>query len=62
MKEIVTPAHMKSAEEFKRLLAVYVSSEDLINIGAYKAGTNSNIDKAILIHPEIEKYITQGID
>jgi flagellum-specific ATP synthase len=62
MKEIVTPAHMKSAEEFKRLLAVYVSSEDLINIGAYKAGTNSNIDKAISIHPEIEKYIKQGID
>ena len=62
MKEIVSKKHMNSAEEFKRLLAVYVSSEDLINIGAYKAGTNSNIDKAISAHPEIEKYIKQGID
>ncbi|WP_270180461.1 flagellar protein export ATPase FliI [Alkalihalobacillus sp. CinArs1] len=62
MKEIVPPEHMEAANELKRLLSVYNSSEDLINIGAYKSGTNSNVDKAIASHAEIERYIKQGTD
>ncbi len=62
MKEIVTSSHLNASNEFKKLLAVYLSSEDLINIGAYKAGTNQEIDKAIANYSEIESYIKQGVE
>ena len=62
MKEIVTPLHLKASNELKRLLAIYLSSEDLINIGAYKSGTNQDIDKAIANYSEIESFIRQGVD
>ncbi|MEC0231568.1 flagellar protein export ATPase FliI [Paenibacillus alba] len=47
MKEIVPTEHMEAADQLKRLLSIYKDSEDLINIGAYQKGSNSNIDIAM---------------
>lgn len=43
-------------------LAQYESSRDLIELGAYKAGTNAALDQAIRIAPEVERYFTQPPD
>jgi flagellum-specific ATP synthase len=61
MNEIVSPEHLKAAEEFKRILAVYQSSEDLINIGAYKKGANKDIDHAVKMLSLIQQFLQQGI-
>jgi flagellum-specific ATP synthase len=61
MNEIVEPDQLFAAEEFKRILAVYHASEDLINIGAYKKGTNRDIDYAIKMYPLIQSYLKQGV-
>src|SRR5690606_29779451 len=45
MHEVVSPEHQKAAVEFKKMLSAYDSAEDLINIGAYKAGANKDIDQ-----------------
>ncbi|RNF38754.1 flagellar protein export ATPase FliI [Planococcus salinus] len=61
MHDIVSPEHQQAAVGLKRLLAAYDSSEDLINIGAYKSGTNKEIDDAIRSYPLIKDYLQQGI-
>jgi flagellum-specific ATP synthase len=42
-----------------RLIAQYESSRDLIEVGAYKAGTNAQLDRALKVVPEIEKFMAQ---
>lgn len=61
MHDVVSHEHQKAAVEFKRLLAAYDSSEDLINIGAYKSGANKEIDDAIRSYPLIKEYLQQDI-
>ena len=47
MSDVTDERHRKLAGQFKEALATYRQSEDLINIGAYKAGSNPGIDHAI---------------
>ncbi|WP_053360835.1 flagellar protein export ATPase FliI [Bacillus sp. FJAT-27251] len=61
MHDIVQDEHQKAAVHFKKLLASYEASEDLINIGAYKSGTNKEIDDAIRLYPLIKKFLQQDI-
>lgn len=61
MHDIVSEEHYKAAVKLKRLLASYEASEDLINIGAYKTGSNKEIDDAIRFYPLIKKYVQQEI-
>ncbi|CAM3070859.1 flagellar protein export ATPase FliI [Sporolactobacillus spathodeae] len=59
MPQIVDPAHMQAAAKFRKLLAQYTDSEDLINIGAYKEGSSATIDAAIHYHPQILQFMAQ---
>lgn len=61
MHDVVQEDHHKAAVEFKRLLAAYETSEDLINIGAYKSGANKEIDDAIRAYPQIREFLQQDI-
>jgi flagellum-specific ATP synthase len=45
--------------EAKRLLATYRDAEDLINIGAYNTGSNSEIDRAIEIAGPMRSFLAQ---
>jgi len=47
MADVTDERHRKLAGQFKETMATYRQSEDLINIGAYKAGSNPGIDRAI---------------
>lgn len=47
MSDVTSDEHRDLAGQFKEALATYRQSEDLINIGAYKAGSNAGIDRAI---------------
>jgi len=59
MIDIVKGEHLDSARDLRRLLADYNSAEDLINIGAYVAGSNPRIDEAIARRDEINEFLTQ---
>lgn len=58
----VTDRHQQElAGKFKELMATYRQSEDLIHIGAYKAGSNPKIDQAIAKMDEMVAYIKQDV-
>ena len=59
MSSIASPEHKKVAGEFKNALAVYAEAEDLINIGAYKKGSNPEIDHAVAKISKIIDFIKQ---
>ncbi|GMO47881.1 MAG: flagellar protein export ATPase FliI [Termitinemataceae bacterium] len=61
-KDISGEATRKAAAKIKRLMADYFQSEDIINAGAYKAGSNPTIDEAIAKHPIIEEFLIQQIE
>lgn len=60
MPQIIDEDHMKYAQEMRNLLGVYEEKSDLIQIGAYKKGTDPEIDKAIVYHPRIQAFLRQG--
>lgn len=62
MPELVSESHKNLAAKVRDILATYRESEDLINIGAYKAGSNPRIDEAIRLHGPIESFLRQGIE
>ena len=61
MTDVTSQEHQKLAGKFKESLAVYRQSEDLINIGAYKAGSNPGIDYAISRNDGMQSYLKQSI-
>lgn len=46
----------------RELLAVYRHNEDLINIGAYQAGTNEELDDSVGRHPGLVQFLRQDVD
>ncbi|MCQ2494968.1 MAG: flagellar protein export ATPase FliI [Lachnospiraceae bacterium] len=62
MSAIASKEHKGLATNLKKVLATYTDSEDLINIGAYKAGANKNIDYAIEKIDAVNEFLTQGTD
>ena len=61
MSSIATDEHKALAGKLKSVLATYNEAEDLINIGAYKKGSNPNIDYAIEKIDDINGFLRQGV-
>ncbi len=47
MTSIVPKEHQDAASGIRNILSIYMQNEDLVSIGAYKAGTNPKLDYAI---------------
>jgi flagellum-specific ATP synthase len=62
MRNVVTPEHFTRALQVRELMAVYKEAEDLINIGAYKMGSNARIDLAIKMEGSIERMLKQPVE
>ncbi len=62
MCDIVAAGHFENAGFVKNKLAVYREAQDLINIGAYKKGSNPDVDEAISLNGKINAFLRQGID
>jgi len=62
MDDIIDDKHKQNARRLKQILATYRKAEDLINIGAYVAGSNPKIDYAIKMFEKITAYSRQAIE
>lgn len=61
MGSIATSEHKKIAGRMKNVLATYQEAEDLINIGAYKKGSNKEIDFAIQKIDLVNQFLMQDV-
>jgi flagellum-specific ATP synthase len=59
MGAVTTPEHRAAAARLRDHLATYRNARDLINIGAYVAGSNEQIDEAIRLMPAITDFLRQ---
>ncbi|MDQ0159094.1 flagellar protein export ATPase FliI [Alkalibacillus salilacus] len=62
MSKIVHQEHQQLAHRVKSLLATYEENRELIQIGAYKKGSSSEVDEAIFYYPRIMKFLAQSMN
>nr|WP_330389854.1 flagellar protein export ATPase FliI [Lachnospira pectinoschiza] len=62
MSQIASPEHKKMAGRLKTVMATYNEAEDLINIGAYRSGSNKNIDYAVYKIDKVNAFLCQQTD
>ena len=62
MSAIASPEQKADAGKLKNVMATYAQAEDLINIGAYKNGSNPEIDYAIKKMKEVNTYLCQDTE
>ena len=58
--DVVDSEQVKAATRVQTLLAVYEKIEDLVNIGAYVPGANTEYDLAVQTRPQLMQYLQQG--
>jgi flagellum-specific ATP synthase len=59
MPAVTGVEHRRRAALARRLLAAYARSEDLVRIGAYKAGADKELDQALAARPVLRAFLTQ---
>jgi len=59
MTDVVDGAHLKLARTARDLLSAYRESADLIEVGAYAAGSNARVDRALKCLPALQAFLRQ---
>lgn len=62
MSSIVSKEHQDAAAGIRNILSLYAQNEDLVSIGAYKAGTNPKLDYAISKINQVNEFLMQKVD
>ncbi len=62
MPALVTPEHQARARKARKLLASYQRSEDLLRVGAYKPGSDTELDAAIRLRPRLQQIFRQNAE
>ena len=60
-RDLLQPPQLALTAAAREHLAIYRKNQDLINIGAYPAGSNPAIDHAITLHEPLNKFLRQGV-
>jgi flagellum-specific ATP synthase len=61
MQSLLSPTDLKRANRFRRLWSIYQQNQDLIQVGAYEAGSNPELDAAIRLRPVMEQFLQQDM-
>ena len=62
MSTIAQKEHSAAAAKLRGMLSCYQSNQDLLSIGAYKHGTNPELDEAIAHIDRINAFLMQTVD
>jgi len=57
--QLALPEQRNAAAKLREALAVYRDAEDLIQLGAYVAGANPDLDASIRVRPELLEFLRQ---
>lgn len=61
MNDIVSQEHKALAAKLRSILSIYQDNQDLISIGAYKSGTNPELDSAIAHMTAVNAFLQQSV-
>ena len=61
-RDLTTPEQQELVSRAREALAIYRKNQDLINIGAYPAGTNPVIDSSIHLNGPLQRFLRQAAD
>ncbi len=59
MNDITDPQHQLLARQFRALVASYEANRDLVLMGAYRAGADHQLDRAIAMHDALTEFLCQ---
>ena len=59
--DLVTPEQQQTVAAARQVLAIHRQYRELLDIGAYKSGTNPQLDRALEIHPKLMEFLRQPI-
>ncbi|MGA1218950.1 MAG: FliI/YscN family ATPase [Pseudomonadales bacterium] len=62
MPLLVPPERLRRANHARRLWSLYQQNEDLITVGAYEAGSDPELDRAIAKREELARFLQQAMD
>jgi flagellum-specific ATP synthase len=62
MPAVTSAEHLQAAGTLRRSMALYDRASDLIRIGAYKHGTDADLDHAIALQPFVRSLLTQNAE
>jgi flagellum-specific ATP synthase len=61
-RDLLNPEQLNLAVAAREHMAVHRKNQDLINIGAYPAGSNAGIDQSIRFHEPLNRFLRQSIN
>ncbi len=62
MQTLVNADELKQSNKLRRLWSVYQQNADLVQVGAYEAGSNPELDEAIRIREQMVEFLRQDMD
>jgi flagellum-specific ATP synthase len=60
MPRSADPDHLAAINRARQVMATYADMEELIRLGAYRAGSSPEVDEAIRLHRPFEQFLAQG--
>jgi flagellum-specific ATP synthase len=60
MPKAADPAFLPTIMRSRQVMATYSDMEELIRLGAYRAGSSPEVDEAISLHEPLETFLRQG--
>jgi flagellum-specific ATP synthase len=57
-----TPLERETVAKARTSLSAYANMEELIRIGAYRSGADPEVDRAIVLNPALETFLSQDKD
>ena len=60
MPRAADPAYLEVLSRARAVMATYADMEELIRLGAYRAGSSPEVDEAIRLHAPLEAFLGQG--
>ncbi|MCE0494524.1 flagellar protein export ATPase FliI [Vibrio salinus] len=61
MPQVTTDEHVLMSKAVRQVLSVCRKNQDLVSIGAYKAGSDPAIDSAFTLKPRIDNFLQQAM-
>jgi flagellum-specific ATP synthase len=62
MPKSADPAFLPVLTRGRQVMATYADMEELIRLGAYRAGSSPEVDEAIRLHEPLEDFLRQAKD